>query len=369
MDLAISCRRGIVGGWSIMLGWKGNYFPNEKRRHLYLVLDDWSRGYSIRKIDLSVGNDGDGEHSMPPAIFSFEAPRAGPKYFAGAFDSKILAMQPVDPQFSFNPMAGIPIYDVRMRSLVVGPRQRPDPVDPIYIPVGGRLFALSVGSFQLLYPPPDDESDDQEEEEDFVWGWHALPNPPFQHEHVTSYAVHRDGRTIFVSIGGESSATFSFDTAESVRNGCMWKNHGQWQLPFSGRAYFIAELDAWVGLSRKPGTTTSWRICSMDVISDDCENGQAVKYTREELATTVSDHELVTGVTLVSMGGGSKFCVVECCLDHSVSVPFIQLVTFSMMYGKNGELTTGNSRQFREYKNIPQGVSSEMLENPVAFWM
>ncbi|EEC74572.1 hypothetical protein OsI_10134 [Oryza sativa Indica Group] len=284
---------------------------------------------------------------------TFAAPRAGPKYFAGAFDSKILAMQPVDPQFSFNPMAGIPIYDVRMRSLMVGPRQRPDPVDPIYIPVGGRLFALSVGSFQLLYPPPDDESDDQEEEEDFVWGWHALPNPPFQHEHVTSYAVHRDGRTIFVSIGGESSATFSFDTAESVRDGCMWKNHGQWQLPFS----------------RKPGTTTSWRICSMDVISDDCENGQAVKYTREELATTVSDHELVTGVTLVSMGGGSKFCVVECCLDHSVSVPFIQLVTFSMMYGKNGELTTGNSRQFREYKNIPQGVSSEMLENPVAFWM
>uniref|UniRef100_A0A0E0CVL9 DUF1618 domain-containing protein n=1 Tax=Oryza meridionalis TaxID=40149 RepID=A0A0E0CVL9_9ORYZ len=359
-----------------MLGWKGNYFPKEKRRHHYLILDDWSRRYSIRKIDLSVGDAGDGEHSVPVplAIFSFEAPRAGPKYFAGAFDSKILAMQPVDPQFSFNPMAGVPIYDVRMRSLMVGPRQRPDPVEPIYIPVGGRLFALSVGSFQLLYPSPDDESDEQEEEEeDFVRGWHALPDPPFQHMSVSPPTLCTGMGELSLSALA-SSATFSFDTAESMRDAYMWKNHGQWQLPFSGRAYYVAELDAWVGLSRKPGTTISWRICSMDVISDDWENGQAaVKYTEEDLiaaTSTVSDREFVViGVTLVSMGGGSKFCVVECCLDRSVSAPFIRLVTFSVMYGKNGELTTGNSRQFQEYKDIPQGVSSEMLENPMAFWM
>jgi hypothetical protein len=46
--------------------------------------------------------------------------------------------------------------DVRMRSCVFGPRLEPEPEpdDPIYIPGGGKLFALATGTFHLLDPPP-----------------------------------------------------------------------------------------------------------------------------------------------------------------------------------------------------------------------
>ncbi|CAL4919050.1 unnamed protein product [Urochloa decumbens] len=283
-----------------MLRWKGKDFK-EKRRHLYLVLDDWPLGYSIRKIDL-VGN-GDRKYrragnevtwsddTLLPPIFRFEAPRGRPEYFAGAFDSRILALQPMDSQFTHNPTAGAPMFDVRKRSLMPCPRQRPDPVDPIYIPVGGRLFALSAGSFQLLYPPPDANGGGLE---DFVWT--SLPTPPFQCEHVTSYGIHGDGRTIFVSTGmskvlnhmggsdkvstGGSPSIFSFDTAESVRSDCMWKRHGQWQLPFNGRGHFVAELGAWVGLveHRKVLGSIIWRICSIDVTSDNWDHDHDAKF-------------------------------------------------------------------------------------------
>nr|CAB3498240.1 unnamed protein product [Digitaria exilis] len=290
-----------------MLGWKGNDFPKEKARHLYLVFDDWSWGYSIRKIDLLAG-DGDCEgsrpssssmsdvdYNLPPPIFRFQAPRGHPNYFAGAFDSKILAMHPMDPQFSLNPNAGVPIFDVRKRCLMVGPRQRPDLLHPIYVPVGGRLFSLAAGSFQLLYPPPDANS----YSEGFVWTWQTLPDPPFDHKQVTSYAVHRDGRTMFVSTR-DSPAIFSFDTAESARNACMWKQHAQCQLPFNGRGYFVAELGA------------------LDV----------------------------------------KFCNVN------ISIPDLLLGTTL-----NGGLTTGDSCRCRSYINFPGNVSELMHENPVAFWM
>jgi hypothetical protein len=50
-----------------------------------------------------------------------------------------------------------PITDIRMRSISLGPRPTDDPVDPIYMLVGGGdwLFALdSRGSFSVLCPVP-----------------------------------------------------------------------------------------------------------------------------------------------------------------------------------------------------------------------
>ncbi|CAL4927323.1 unnamed protein product [Urochloa decumbens] len=372
-----------------MLRWKGKDFK-EKRRHLYLVLDDWPLGYSIRKIDL-VGN-GDRKYrragnevtwsddTLLPPIFRFEAPRGRPEYFAGAFDSRILALQPMDSQFTHNPTAGAPMFDVRKRSLMPCPRQRPDPVDPIYIPVGGRLFALSAGSFQLLYPPPDANGGGLE---DFVWT--SLPTPPFQCEHVTSYGIHGDGRTIFVSTGmskvlnhmggsdkvstGGSPSIFSFDTAESVRSDCMWKQHGQWQLPFNGRGHFVAELGAWVGLveHRKVLGSIIWRICSIDVTSDNWDHDHDAKFCEvQTLSDNVDNFVFVVGAALVSMGG-SKFCLVQCC-SEGVGPPYLQLSTFNVMYDRNGDLTTGNNRCLAYY-NFAEGVTMKMLQNPVAFWM
>ena len=145
----------------------------ENLRHLYLVLDDWSWGYNIRKIDLSYGKPG--VNSLPPVTFRLEAPRGRPRYFAGAYDTKILAMHESKNSFMKDCVL---IHDVHMRSVVAGPRQTPNPVDPIYIPVGDKLFALDAGSFQLLYRPPCHESNWDE----FVWTWQTLPAPPFSRQ-------------------------------------------------------------------------------------------------------------------------------------------------------------------------------------------
>ncbi|CAL4927369.1 unnamed protein product [Urochloa decumbens] len=415
------------------------------RRHLYLVLDDWSIGYSIRKIDLSSDFDSEdsdqltaahgpissnGKRRLPSAVFRFQAQRGLPMYFADAFDSKIMAMHPITPGINgmlpWVPERLVPVFDVRMRSVIFGPRQIPDLDDPIYIPVGGRLFALSTGSFQLLYPPPgDNDESGSEEEEGWVWSWRQ---PPFKRKHVTAYTIHPDGRTIFISIKKRRSATtFTFDTAESaLRDDCTWKQHGNWMLPFSGRAYFDSVLDAWVGLSRDSGTLG--QLCSCDVVST-----SPIPTLRSTICKELFVENPVmrrVGATLLYMGNRSKFCLVGCiCIkDDSVdeikdgyvgemtdgsvgganedsvhemnddpvgelnedyemnddsgmndskleeqhvsphSGYFLRLKTFFLMYDKNGDLKTGKHIQVRCY-DVPITVSESIRKHPVAFWM
>jgi hypothetical protein len=70
--------------------------------------------------------------------------------------------------------------------------------------------------------------------------------PPFDSSCVSSYAVHPDGHTIFVSVTGyklnpglilpnhgDLSSTFTFDV-ESLE----WTHVGDWILPFRGQAYY-----------------------------------------------------------------------------------------------------------------------------------
>ncbi|RCV32113.1 hypothetical protein SETIT_6G232000v2, partial [Setaria italica] len=294
---------------------------------------------------------------LPSSSFKFEAPRGYPRYFAGAFGSNVLAMQPMNSKFKNYSMHGILIYDVRKRSIIIGPPQRPDPVDPIYIPVGGRLFALAAGSFQLLDPPPYDETSSK----DLRWMWHTLPEPPFSHGLVTSYAVHSDERTIFVSIGGQTPATFSFDTEESEMDGsCRWKHHGQWKMPFNGRGHFVPELNCWVGLWGALGRHNR-RVCAIDVVSSNL----ALKLCEEGLNQFSADEPI--GATLVSMGGGSKFCLLEYKYNNEKKV-VMQLTTFSLKYDKNGDLTMSKSRRIQHYR-VPEEVTWSMLQTPVAFWM
>uniref|UniRef100_A0A0E0FEL3 REJ domain-containing protein n=1 Tax=Oryza meridionalis TaxID=40149 RepID=A0A0E0FEL3_9ORYZ len=88
----------------------------------------------------------------------------------------------------------------------------------------------------------------------YYWSWKNVADtpPPFgEEEAVTAYAVHPDGRTIFVSTGG---GTYSFDTG---------RRHGDWVLPFRGQGYFDGELDAWVGLHRE----VRGRVCACQVAS------------------------------------------------------------------------------------------------------
>ncbi|CAL4927271.1 unnamed protein product [Urochloa decumbens] len=393
----------------------------EKPRHLYLVLDDWSWGYSIRKIDLSDDprlqliaeglapgrNICTSRYRLPPPFFRFQAQRSEPKYIAGAFESKILAMQSlIGPKF----WEGVHVYDVRNQSFMFAGQRWPVMLKPIYIPVGDWLFVLTAGSFIRLKQPSFNKCGLPYE----------LPKPTFQTDHVISYAIHPNERTIFVSIGGSvDSATFCFDMAQDE-----WAQHGQWQLPFIGRGYFDPELDAWVGLSSVVGTFG--HLCSCDLAPCPYEvpfhmgathKCPDLKISKEKLFSEVAAERHI-GVTLVYMGGGSRFCLLECIRlqadladeptvglvdevnedsvnvvnedsvsvvneDSSISVVnphsvtlvnekygmhFLKLTTFSLKYDKIGNLTTGNSRCVRYY-SLPQKVTKPMLEHPVAFWM
>ena len=93
------------------------------------------------------------------------------------------------------------------------------------------------------------------------WSWATVPSPPpFPKDCVvTAYAMHPDGRTLFVSCANSRKTgrhTYSFDTRSHE-----WTSHGDWVLPFQNQGYFDGELDAWVGL-RKDGYVCSCRVPS-----------------------------------------------------------------------------------------------------------
>ncbi|CAL4935928.1 unnamed protein product [Urochloa decumbens] len=377
--------------------------PVERRRHLYLVFDDWSGGYSIRKIDLlgdhwrpplvPVGTpEGPvftGIFTLPVASLRFEATRGEPRCFAGAFGSKIMAFHPTKDS-GFAP--GASIYDVGTRCLSYGPKTWPDRVNPTYIPVGDRLFVLDAGSFEVLNPLPP-YGDPNRESSASAWAWSKLPVPIFHCDHVTAYAMHPDGRTFFVSIGGDAApATFSLDTVEPVaKEDWKWELRGKWKLPFTGRAYYVRDADT-IGQQQCP----------------------AMKFSKEKLFSEVRGENHI-GANLVYLGCERKFCLLECisiqadlpekltdsdetngesgveavelpyvddvCEDSSDDANedsddevnkdryrFFRLTAFSPQYDKNGDLTIGISGWYRYY-NMPQEVSQSMFECPVAFWM
>ncbi|CAL4927282.1 unnamed protein product [Urochloa decumbens] len=362
-----------------------------RRRHnLYLVFDDCLWGYSIRKVDLSSDSysgepphqhteAGEKERRLPRAAFRLEARPGYPNYFAAAFGSKIIAMT---PHVDTHPMAArcavVPLLDVRARSFAFAARPKTNLIDPVYFSVDDeRLFALSSGSFQLLHlPEPEPGGDLCREPES---SWRELPRQPFKREDVTAHAIHPDGRTIFVST---KRRTFTFDTGEAQH--LKWKKqHGKRTLPFTGRAYFDSELDAWVGLNGDP--VAIGHVCACNVASSSNSSsvdGQCLdrKVSKEKLFSEdpVEDH---VGATLVYMGGSkSKYCLVQCvsveddCIDEELddeARPFrylFRLTTFSLKVDKHGHLTTGNSRRVRYYR-VPEAATDYALLEPAAFWM
>ncbi|OEL26812.1 hypothetical protein BAE44_0012169 [Dichanthelium oligosanthes] len=326
------------------------------------------------------------ERRLPQAVFRLESRPGYPNYFAAAFGTKIIAMNPVvvagRDTHPLVPSYVAPVLDVRTRLFAFAPRPKMNLVDPIFFSVDEKLYALSSGSFQLLHPPPLEEPERQ--------SWCELPKHPFKRRDVTSYILHPDGRTIFVSTKSRTSAaTFTFDTAEAHLE---WKHHGKWTLPFTGRAHFDSELDAWVGLSGDPGAIG--HICACDVASSTSDSGDvqcmAWKLSKEKLLSEdpVEKH---VGATLVSMGGRSKFCLVQCvsidddCVDkrNFYKVKELQdkeldktrpcrhlfrLTTFSLKFDKDGHLTTGSSRRVRYYE-VPEAATDYGLEDPVGFWI
>ncbi|KAL6634161.1 hypothetical protein ACP70R_026832 [Stipagrostis hirtigluma subsp. patula] len=374
-----------------------------RRRHLYLVLDDWERGYSIRKLDLSSSSSssdtdsGDAQHHhhpsddstteprLPPAVFRLEAPRACTGLFA-AFGTRIMATH-------LTPRRTVPMFDVRKKALTFGPFQEshPNPTCGAFVEADGKLFLLDDMNFMVLDPPPPPQPMDLFLDLEFDWRWRGgLPAPPFTH-YVVAHAVHPDGRTIFFSTEKQTRkrtkvATFAFDAARS-----RWTRHGGWRLPFADRGCFDRELDAWVGISGDPDTLGHLCACqTVSTASDDAEGessspAPAWKLSKEKLFC-VGPAEKHVGATLVSMGGRGKFCVVHCVsMDdgreghvsrgRARSPPerpryLLRVTTFSLKYDHDGDLRAGMRRRVRSYR-LPETATlyCDGLEKPVAFWM
>jgi hypothetical protein len=308
-------------------------------------------------------------------------------YFV-AFGTKVMAMHPREDEdedededeadtYYLVHKRLITSFDVRTRAMAFCPRPKEDQSYPLYIPVGNRLFTLSGRSFELLNPPPPDDQSGR-------WcakSWRKLPDPPFDSRCVTSYAVHPDGQTIFVSIGRfTTDATFCFHI-EDIEKG-IWEPLGGWILPFNRCVHFDSKLDAWVGLSAYPDIG---HLCSCDVIAATASHGQRPTWkVSKETLFSQDPAERHVGATLIHMGHSSEFCLVECiCIDVSHLVGRVynyredcplpcrylfRVTTFSLKYDENGDLTTGRYGPVR-YFNVPSEASMLLLNYPVAFWI
>ncbi|GJN31706.1 hypothetical protein PR202_gb20135 [Eleusine coracana subsp. coracana] len=350
----------------------------DQGKHLYLVDGGNCRVWNIREVDLSSGSDfGNRAKPLPPAVFSFVGSHGPSRQFASAFGTSIMSILPNDRSHlpSRLPVGCFPIFDVRLNRLIFGPSPQVDLSDSIYIPVGHHLFALASGTCQLLcLPPPGTE--------DCVWEWHPLSVPPFDTKHVTSYAVHPDGRAILISTKSEDTkATFILDVAMFE-----WRKVGNWTLPFNGRGYFDSDLNSFVGLSTDPDTLGHLYSCA--VICSDCGECQAPaqRLSKESLFSEAVPEEHVgdnqellfskeehLGATLVYTKGG--FCLVqgikvtEKCADDELKDwrHMFRLTKFSLEYDSDGNLLIGVGRQVQFYE-VPE-ASITFLKNPVVFYL
>ncbi|KAL6657304.1 hypothetical protein ACP70R_005084 [Stipagrostis hirtigluma subsp. patula] len=305
----------------------GGNKKSRRRKHLYVVLDDWNKGFSIHKID------------------------------ADDFHSDSSEQQ-----------------DWQLAVLAIGPHAPAQMVCGfgITVPVGEVLYALSYRFFDkehsveaMSWAPTAPDAMQHPTE---GWSWKTLPAPPpsfTSDRRVTSYALHPDGCTIFMTTAhrhtpGNQLGTYSFNTKDSV-----WKWLGGWALPFHGQGYFDSELDAWVGLHQ------DGYICSCQVASTTCSTSSDYQMTKEKLFC--KDPEAHKRATLTYMGR-SKYCLVESVAREGVEYEHalgdhhgcvLHLTIFGLRYNHKGELRTTGHKSTRSY------LVSRHNNNfsPVAFWM
>jgi hypothetical protein len=205
--------------------------------------DDWDKGFSIHKIDPdcfhSDGDDPDEQHRsgaarrhLPePPVLRLEPPAARKAYYPHT-DMSFTALG--TKMFAFmNQRCGL-VYNTETAVLSVGPHA---PAEMIFgygvtVAVGEVLYALSYRYFDgnkphgfaaMSWAPTVLDIRQQPTE---GWSWKTLPQAPFD-RCVGPYALHPDGRTIFITSADRSfrTATYSFDTVDSV-----WRFHGNWRV-------------------------------------------------------------------------------------------------------------------------------------------
>jgi hypothetical protein len=199
------------------------------------------------------------------------------------------------------------------------------------------------------------------------WSWKSMPTPPFaKSERIKSYALHPDGRTIFVSAAGGDfpGGTFSFDTKN-----CEWTRHGEWMLPFQLQGYYDGDLDAWVGL-HPDGYICSCQVPSLS--SSDIQQPSWKMAKEHKMWKSQREVAKALGATLTYMGN-SKFFLVDCEVADGLEFQdafrdahgcVLHMTTFRLKYNHEGKLRIID----RNTTSCP--VSRKLSEfSPVAFWM
>ncbi|XP_062189424.1 uncharacterized protein LOC133892584 [Phragmites australis] len=358
--------------------------PARRRKHLYLVLDDWNKGFSVHKIDTdSFDSDSDddqgprvavAEHLPEPPALRLQSPGPHVPMLFTTAGSKIFVV--TDARYGQTPAL---VYDTETAGLAIGP------VVPAHLQCGfsivvavrETLYAFSSPacneqlSFEVMSCAPTGLHDPSEE----GWSWKSSPAPPSPfdiYEIITSYAVHPDGHTIYMTTSYRDrpnlqKSTYSFNTKY-----CAWRWH-DWVLPFQGQGHFDSELDAWVGLHM------DGYICSCQVTSD------IGSETPVELGTTELEWQIVVEKFLneqterhlrasLTYMGRSKFCLVQSVIRKGAKEKYplddddgcvLHLTIFGLKYNHKGEVQATNHRSTCSYR-----VSSHKdYFSPKAFWV
>ena len=341
-----------------------------RKKHLYLVLDDWEKGYSIHQIDPdTMIPDTDNSDREPmrlpePAAFRFVAPASKTKF--AAIGSNIVVVSS-----GGGTEAPTLVYDTAGGALAVAP-PLPGHLAGAIVAVagagGGALYApttlgagLPAALEALMWAPCTSDAEEPWLRR-YEWSWKtvAAPSPPplAPGRAVLSHATHPDGRTVFVSTydaaDGGREDTCSFDAERGE-----WTRRGAWALPFRGQGHFDRELGAWVGLDEELGY-----VCACQIPS------RRTDATVPPESDTTEERLFRGAAATLAYMGDSKFCLVESvpCEDEDADGRegrIVRVTMFGLKFDRKGKLRTTNHRTTSSY------VASRYVPSfsPVAFWM
>ncbi|XBI49683.1 hypothetical protein VPH35_113222 [Triticum aestivum] len=325
-----------------------------RKQHLYLAVDDWEGGYSIHKLDADdilddTEGGGGGEHKLlEHAAIRIKTPMCGRMEFTALGTNIFVDTNPRNRGDHAPPAV---IYNTETAALTVGPRF-PCGIDRLAttIAVGKTIYVLTTANLPDL--PCLQALSWRRVAADNIWdpymdwSWNRVQSqPPVNGVDIVGYALHPDGRTIFMST---RKGTHSLDTSNGV-----WADLGDdWVLPFKGQAFFDAELNAWVGTDRKG----AGYVCCCQVASRSATTKRPLecRVLKEKLfRRNNEEHYMEDGrhkdVTLTYMGD-SRFCLVEDIVSSKEAIDTVLHVTlFGLKYDHMGELQTKSRRGTRSY--------------------
>ncbi|XBH74835.1 hypothetical protein VPH35_101707 [Triticum aestivum] len=390
------------------------------RRHLYVVLDEMKTGLSIYKLDVDDLDGGDEDAvsgmdsppwvpqqttqpcQLPEPILRLGHSLVGSWAHFSAVGGKIVVTGNSRRRDHRDQEITL-VYDTKTARLGM---EQPPPTCFTHrgchvVAVGNKLYRFGGGSGW----PPHYLSEQQAVEfhggheshnddrtmlsmrgQIMEWTWKNVPSLPAGGGHVHSCAVHPDGRTLFVSRG---PVTFSLDTEQE---GGEWTRRGDWAMPFHGRAYYDAHLDAWVGIGprndtqdlnylcscqvpnlagdqpRKPLLTPEWRLCKEELTFLEGASSCALLHTGRGRFC------LVEARPVVPLAEGAKDSQCNRCTMHNGNDHLLHVTIFCAKHGRDGELVMAPCRPGRSYL-VPRYAEDaddegDPVENPpAAFWI